>query len=106
MVELCGGNWRIERQPCRREQPTGSHNAAFRYSMKLSTMTGEVTRTEAAAAGPGATLLYDDWHPGRMTDSGANGFRHFCRSPASWPAGDDRSIDYGEAYGWGPDHLI
>ena len=31
--------------------------------MKLSTMTGEVTRTEAAAAGPGATLLYDDWHP-------------------------------------------
>jgi hypothetical protein len=36
---------------------------AFRYSMKLSTMTGEVTRAQAAATGPGATLLYDDWYP-------------------------------------------
>lgn len=26
-------------------------------------MTGEVTRAQVAAAGPGATLLYDDWYP-------------------------------------------
>src|ERR1700676_2505300 len=44
------------------------HTAAFGYSMKLSTMTGEVTRAQAAAAGPGATLLYDDWYPALRSD--------------------------------------